>query len=67
VCSDVPREETPKRTPNPMIVEIEALIPHQGANTRDPSIETPPFRAGRVSYMFPRIFWVLFKIFVKLR
>jgi hypothetical protein len=50
-----------------MIVEIEALIPHQGANTRDPSIETPPFRAGRVSYMFPRIFWVLFKIFVKLR
>jgi hypothetical protein len=22
-----------------MIVEIEALIPHQGANTRDPSIE----------------------------
>jgi len=30
-----------------MIVEIKPLIPHQRANTRDPSIETPPFRAGR--------------------
>jgi hypothetical protein len=47
VCLDVPRGETPKRIPNPMIVEIEPLIPLQGANTRDPSIENPLFRAGR--------------------
>ncbi|MDT7890330.1 MAG: hypothetical protein RQ885_15320 [Desulfurococcales archaeon] len=40
-CPDVPRGETPKRTPSPMILGIEALIPHQRANTRDPSIETP--------------------------
>ena len=39
--------ETPKRIPNPMIVEIEPLNPHQRANTRDPSIENPLFRAGR--------------------
>ena len=38
-CPDVPRGETPKRTPNPMILGIEALIPHQRANTRDSSIE----------------------------
>jgi hypothetical protein len=30
-----------------MIIEVEPLIPLQRANTRDPSIETPPFRAGR--------------------
>jgi putative transposase len=29
---------------------VKPLIPLQGANTRDPSIETPPLRAGRVSY-----------------
>jgi hypothetical protein len=40
-CPDVPRGETPKRTPNPMILGIEALIPHQRANTPDPSIENP--------------------------
>jgi len=28
---------------------VKSLIPRQRANTRDPSIETPPFRAGRVS------------------
>jgi putative transposase len=28
---------------------VKPLIPLQGANTRDPSIETPPLRAGRVS------------------
>jgi hypothetical protein len=37
-CPDVPRGETPKRIPSPMILGIEALIPHQRANTRDPSI-----------------------------
>mgnify|MGYP000170244802 CR=1 FL=1 len=26
---------------------VKPLNPLQGANTRDPSIETPPFRAGR--------------------
>jgi hypothetical protein len=26
-----------------MILGVEPLIPHQRANTRDPSIETPPF------------------------
>jgi hypothetical protein len=30
--------ETPKRIPSPMIIEVEPLIPHQRANTRDPSI-----------------------------
>jgi hypothetical protein len=30
-----------------MIIEVKTIIPHQRANTRDPSIETPPFRAGR--------------------
>jgi putative transposase len=29
---------------------VKPLNPRQRANTRDPSIETPPFRAGRVSY-----------------
>ncbi len=29
---------------------IKPLNPLQGANTRDPTIETPPFRARRVSY-----------------
>jgi putative transposase len=29
---------------------VKPLIPLQGANTRDPSIETPLLRAGRVSY-----------------
>jgi hypothetical protein len=38
VCPDVPRGETPKRAPNPMIIEVEPIIPHQRANTRDPSI-----------------------------
>jgi hypothetical protein len=37
-CPDIPRGETPKRTPNPMILGIEALNPHQRANTPDPSI-----------------------------
>jgi hypothetical protein len=37
-CPDVPRGETPKRIPSPMIIEVEPLIPHQRANTRDPSI-----------------------------
>ena len=37
-CPDVPRGEIPKSTPNPMIVEIKPLIPHQRANTRDPII-----------------------------
>ena len=32
-CPDIPRGETPKRTPNAMILGIEALIPLQGANT----------------------------------
>ncbi|MDT7890365.1 MAG: hypothetical protein RQ885_15495 [Desulfurococcales archaeon] len=36
-----PWGETPKHTPNPMIVEIKPLIPYQRANTRDPSIENP--------------------------
>jgi hypothetical protein len=45
-CPDVPRGETPKRTPNPMILGIEALIPHQRANTPDPSIENPLERGG---------------------
>jgi hypothetical protein len=38
-CPDIPRGVTPKHTPNPMILGIEALIPHQRANTPDPSIE----------------------------
>jgi len=29
---------------------VKPLNPLQGANNRDPSIETPPFRARRVSY-----------------
>ena len=37
-CPDIPRRETPKRTPNPMILGIEPIIPHQRANTPDPSI-----------------------------
>ncbi|MDT7890195.1 MAG: hypothetical protein RQ885_14630 [Desulfurococcales archaeon] len=37
VCPDVPRGENPKRTPNPMILGIEALIPHQRANTETPA------------------------------
>jgi hypothetical protein len=41
-CPNVPRGETPKRIPSPMIIEVEPLIPLQRANTRDPSIETPP-------------------------
>ncbi|MFZ8823652.1 MAG: hypothetical protein ACO2O0_05820 [Desulfurococcales archaeon] len=40
-CPDVPRGEIPKSTPNPTILGIEALNPHQRANTRDPSIENP--------------------------
>jgi hypothetical protein len=40
-CPDVPRGVTPKHTPNPMILGIEPIIPHQRANTRDPSIENP--------------------------
>jgi hypothetical protein len=54
VCPDVPREETPKRTPSPMILGIEALIPHQRANTRDPSIEKMIYyRIERVSSIPP--------------
>jgi hypothetical protein len=30
---------TPLACPNPMILGIEALIPHQRADTRDPSID----------------------------
>jgi hypothetical protein len=45
-CPDVPRRETPKRTPNPMFIEVKTIIPHQRANTRDPSIETPPLQGG---------------------
>jgi hypothetical protein len=30
-----------------MIIEVKTIIPHQRVNTPDPSIETPPFRAGR--------------------
>ncbi len=33
---------------------VKPLIPLQGANTQDPSIETPPLRAGRVSYRLYR-------------
>jgi hypothetical protein len=32
-----------------MIVEIEPINPHQRANTRDPSIETPPLKGGEGS------------------
>jgi hypothetical protein len=39
VCPDVPRGETPKCAPNPMILGIEALTPHQRADTRDPSMD----------------------------
>jgi hypothetical protein len=53
VCPDVPRGETPKRAPNPMIIEVEPINPHQRDNTRDPSIENPPFRAGRGHLAFP--------------
>jgi len=31
-----------------MILGIEALIPHQRANTRDPSIETPGEGRGHI-------------------
>ena len=48
-CPDVPRGETPNHIPNPMIVEIEPINPHQRANTRDPSIETPPLKGGEGS------------------
>jgi hypothetical protein len=51
-CPDVPRGEIPKSTPNPMIIEVEPLIPLQRANTRDPSIETPPLKGGEGSYIF---------------
>jgi hypothetical protein len=37
-CPDVPRGETPKHTPNPMIIEVKTIIPHQRANTPDLSI-----------------------------
>jgi len=30
-----------------MIIEVKTIISHQRANTRDPGIETRPFRAGR--------------------
>jgi hypothetical protein len=49
VCPDVPRGETPKRTLNPMILGIEPIIPHQRANTRDPSIENPALQGGEGS------------------
>jgi hypothetical protein len=35
-----------------MIIEVKTIIPHQRANTRDPSIETPPFRVGRGHHEF---------------
>ena len=38
VCPDVPRGETLKRAPNPMIIEVEPINPYQRDNTRDPSI-----------------------------
>jgi hypothetical protein len=33
-----------------MIIEVKTIIPHQRANTRDPSIETPPLKGGEGSY-----------------
>ena len=42
----------PEYIPNPMIIEVKTIIPHQRANTPDPSIETPPFRAGRGHILF---------------
>jgi hypothetical protein len=39
VCPDVLRGETLNRTPNPMIVGIEALTLHQRANTPDLSMD----------------------------
>jgi hypothetical protein len=51
VYPDVPRGEIPKRAPNPMIIEVEPLIPLQRANTRDPSIETPPLKGGEGSFI----------------
>jgi hypothetical protein len=39
-----------------MIIEVKTIIPHQRANTRDPSIETPPFRAGR-GHILPSQFY----------
>jgi hypothetical protein len=32
----------PEYIPNPMIIEVKTIIPHQRANTPDPSIKTPP-------------------------
>jgi hypothetical protein len=51
VYPDVPRGEIPKSTPNPMIIEVEPLIPLQRANTRDPSIETPPLKGGEGTFI----------------
>jgi hypothetical protein len=34
-----------------MIIEVEPLIPLQRANTRDPSIETPPLKGGEGSFI----------------
>jgi hypothetical protein len=39
----------PEYIPNPMILGIEALIPHQRANTPDHNIENPPLQGGEGS------------------
>jgi hypothetical protein len=31
----------PEYIPNPMIIEVKTIIPHQRANTQDPNIENP--------------------------
>jgi hypothetical protein len=35
-----------------MIIEAKTIIPHQRANTRDPSIENPALQGGEGSYRF---------------
>jgi hypothetical protein len=42
---DDPVGEDPHPSPQPMIIEVELLIPLQKANTLDPRIETPSFMA----------------------
>jgi hypothetical protein len=44
----------PEYIPNPMIIEVKTINPHQRANTQDPSIQTPPIRAGRGHVEFVR-------------
>ena len=40
----------PVSVPSPMILAIEALIPHQRANTPDPSIEPPEEGRGHTEF-----------------